>query len=578
MTNFDVLVLEEDICRIVRGFDENTANTCMALTSEDPANWNDLLACWPRYRTPPVVEFPTALSVEEIDKRAALDQLAGRENWVILDLATKRLTTGTGLESHGGSAFFDLNDDDSSSHRFPLGIQLPPWWQLRERVAIDTLRQGQDWEEGASRPEKPRVDRERLFGLPLLQDLARRMLTTVRSDRWKSSGANEDEHRRYQFTVEVHRDWLMTPRRDLDGRYPRQLLHGAHSWLSKLMEMQVIRSNHGLPMVALPSNFSHPATAPLGSEEVIMYFELCRELIEWGWKWCIKHAADSPGRRSQTVGFKRRGRNRKKIGQAKTRRRRLENQLIGFLREVKETWWNAPFEGGATPKAIIEYSRRRVPRVSGITIVGTEDLVDDNPDSHFFDCDCPICKMLSEESFGPCIESFDGHHLELDDEFAFSMCESKEEWERQQREFESWSNDLAEGHNEKKWEEVDSLAQVAGGQQDEPGSESAISAWSGSLSDEALPGDSRGHMKMAFLLAEVVSHLSDGNSPPEVIRELNERFNAFRHADQEGDATEAARRLANHLESLTAANPKLTSRIADFQSRLDEHLRCATGG
>ncbi len=31
--------------------------------------------------------------------------------------------------------------------------------------------------------------------------------------------------------------------------------------------------------------------------------------------------------------------------------------------------------------------------------------------------------------FGVGFTSIDGHHLELDDEFAFSKCETREEWE-----------------------------------------------------------------------------------------------------------------------------------------------------
>ena len=43
--------------------------------------------------------------------------------------------------------------------------------------------------------------------------------------------------------------------------------------------------------------------------------------------------------------------------------------------------------------------------------------------------------MMSDGAFGGGFTAIDGHLLELDDEFAFSTKETREEWEEQQREF-----------------------------------------------------------------------------------------------------------------------------------------------
>ena len=52
-----VAVIEQDGCRLDMSCDEDSAVTLMAVVSEDPANWADIVAYWPRYRTPQVPEF-----------------------------------------------------------------------------------------------------------------------------------------------------------------------------------------------------------------------------------------------------------------------------------------------------------------------------------------------------------------------------------------------------------------------------------------------------------------------------------------------------------------------------------------
>jgi hypothetical protein len=177
------------------------------------------------------------------------------------------------------------------------------------------------------------------------------------------------------------------------------------------------------------------------------------------------------------------------------------------------------------------------------------------------DDDCPICQMMGEGGFGVAFTGLDGHHLELDEEFAFSLCETREEWEEQQREYEEMS---AKFERERKEREA-----AADGEPDDLGP-----TWASQVSDEPIPGDTDGHLELAFMLAEIVSTLESENAPREDIRAINVRFAEFRncHPDQ---LAEAGRRLGDQLESLTDAYPDIISRVADFCSRVDERILSA---
>ncbi len=262
--------------------------------------------------------------------------------WVLIDLGQKRIVTGREFQPVGRDEAFAMVVDDHGRQHCPLSVHLPPWWELHEQV--DTAVVGQPRQSPIQRPE---VNREVLFGETLLADLAARVLAIVRSERWTSRDQN-DQRSYYPFTIEVHRDWLMTPREDLGGLMPRQLLHGAHQWIDRLVWAQRLRFDDGGEIVAAPDDVVGYETAPMGGEELVIYFDLCRELISAAWSWC---ESDETQRRLRA-------------GED------CRPALAEFLRGVKADWLASPFEGGSPPNFILECSRRRVPRGVGVPIVG----------------------------------------------------------------------------------------------------------------------------------------------------------------------------------------------------------------
>lgn len=518
-------VFDERACSLAVGLDEETAMTLVALVSEDPADWNELLDNWSRYRSPAVCEFPSSLSFVRGERNAILQAVGGAKSWVVVDFQSKRIVTGLEFSPIGRDAAFAMVVDESGKQHWPLSVHLPPWWELHEQVAASVNDQPRQ-----SPLEKPIVNRDVLYGEALLNDIATRALATISGDAWLASDAAVNEQSRHQFTIDVHRDWLMTPRQDLDGRMPRQLLHGAIDWSDRVVSAQQLRFRDSGTIEASSSG-SEYEIAPMGREEMVIYFDLCRELIEAAWFWCTSERENSLATNDELS----------------------RSQLAKFLYQVKEDWLSSPFEGGSPPSFIIECSRRRVPRGAGVPIIG---MVDRQTEPHVIDCECPICLAMADGMFGVGFVGLDGHHLDLDDEFAFSMHETREEWEEMMREFETMSAAIDR-----------KIEQDASPSEHDP----FASAWSGIVSDGPIPGDSNGDLKLAFLLAEIVAFLQSQDAH-EAIAKVNESFREFRRCQQD-DTAAAAERLKSQLESLAERYPDLVSMSSDFQGRLDERLR-----
>lgn len=199
-----VVIVEEDGCLLGVSLGEEEALTLVAVASEDPMCWDDVVAYWSRYRTPPVPEFADSLALERVDLAAARATLDGHKSWVVIDLVRRRIITGPDMEPIGRDQAFATVVDESGQQHCPLSIHLPPWWEMFEQTdpsAMDRVR------------ETPlavrRVNREVLFGAAMIEDLARRILDIFESDEWRSRGASKRVTVRYDFTVRVHRDWLM---------------------------------------------------------------------------------------------------------------------------------------------------------------------------------------------------------------------------------------------------------------------------------------------------------------------------------------------------------------------------------
>ncbi len=577
-----VVIVDEHGYRLGESLGEDRMLTLVALASEDPACWDDMEAAWPRYRSPAVPEFISGMAIERVELAVALQAVSCDGAWVVIDLAQKRVVAGPDSPMAGRDVELDIVDGGSRLNRCTLGVHLPPWWEYHEnadsRFAFSTRE---------TQIVVSTCKRQVLYGEPLLRDLAERMLRRFAARSANDSSVLEDLRSRYDMTVGVHRDWLMTPRPDLGGKTPREQLHGAHRWLEQIVSTQQTRCVQGNVLFALPSDITGYETAPMDFVELVIYFDLCRELISAGWIWC------------RNVGLR--------LDKG-TSRIPLEahRRLVEFLRDIQSQWMHEPDEDGLSPAYIIECSRGRVPCGSGIEILGLEAQ---RGERHVGNCDCPICNLMADNAFGPSFIVFDGYHLELDDEFAFSAHETREDWEAEQGDDSELGIDLLDNSrnqgshsspfkelsaNKKDDDDFDvehqdmlsaleravELVQANGlvgvAMAAAPEDEFAP-VWSNSMGSDPLPGNPQGHLKFAFLLAEIISLLQSAAMGREEIQQLNERFTRFRQSGEAGLVT-SSHRLSEALEGCAEQFPQLISRVADFQSKLDEHLRAKAFG
>ncbi len=528
--------------------DHDIATTLIAVASEDPVDWAEMMACWPRYSSRSVPEFASNLPLEAVDRATAFGAINQSESsWVVLDLVQKRLLTGKAFELITRDACFAMHTDENGDQHDPLSVHLPPWWELEEQTEPDSIQHPR--KTGMSLPV---VDRHILFGDPLVEYMARRVLEIADTANGKRAIETADKNQRndlYPFTVEIHREWLMTPRKEIGGRLPREMLHGGVEWIDKLTWGQQLRFEQGQgSIVALPKQMEGYRNGPVGREEMALYFDMCRELLDAAWYWC---QANIDAVTSSTD-----------LRTAENAGRETENaveKLAGFLNDAKTDWLNQPFEGGSAPAFILECSRRRVPRGAGVEIIGMEER---QAEEHVIDCDCPICNMMADGMMGIGFSGIDGHHLELDEEFAFSMCETREEWEEQQREWAEMSASIEQDKMERQ-------RRIAAGELEEDEFESV---WSGAASSDAFPGGSSGNLQLAFLLAEIVSELEQANSEQSLLGKLNDDFSKFRNCAME-ELPNAATSFSATLETTAEQYPDLVPRVADMQSRIEERLR-----
>lgn len=534
-----VVVIDASGCRLGPAVEEDDAYVLWATMSEDPANWDELASYWPRYRCPGVCEFLDGLAIGQCDRVTAMAAINGHENWLVFDLVQKRLFTGDAIDRLDRDATLTVTSDRAEKGQGVLPFHLAPWWELHQGSSPSSITSIRE-----SELSIPRTNRHVLFGQPMIQYFANALQQFVIEGQIQSTATHplEDSDPFDSIIVAIHKNWLMSPRDDLGGSRPRDHLHGAHGWSDRVIWGQQVRFAEGSPLTACPTDVLNYETAPMGSEEMIIYFDLCRELLKSGLQWCQRQFPEYQEHQVESIAAS-------------------IDPLVTFLSQRRDHWLQEPLEGGSPPCFIIECSRRRVPRASGVPIAGMEHV---EAEQHIADCDCPICQMMDDGMFGVSFAGLDGYHLDAEDEFAFATQETMEEWEAEQCQFEGpfAANNLND--NEPSQQQPTSEFQ----------DDVYQSAWSSPGINEPLPADPLGHLALAFRLAELNGDLAHADAEQSMIRKLNAAFRAYREGNS--DTRQNAKLLLySLLESCAQQYPELTPKIADFQSQADNLERQA---
>ncbi len=508
------VVMDRNLIRVFSPLNDVDALALQGCSAEDPATWEDVALIWPRYKFDPEnTEFADGLPSRLVSLTEAVRLLTDAPAWFVLDLDGRRVLTG------GQFPLLRLRHSLIGEGGETTHITvLPPWWELLQHVVPDTILGPR------STPLIiPDPRRDVLWGSVLCSFFADRMLALIHSgEDWVGTDWEDEPCGRSELTLSVHRDWLMTPRTELNGGIPRDCLHIGKEWISDLVDGQTFRVYRNEAPVPIPEELSTFDSAAMGRHEVVLYFEACRETIEAGWLWLLED-------------------------ESRIRSRDASKQLAIAMEGFLASWRVSPFEGEESPDEIIRCERVRIPMVS----VG----------GPMMDCDCPICQMMASESFGPSIRSFDGHSLDMDDDFAFSIHPTREAWEAQQREFEEMDAQIKADLK---------LKEERGEDAEDP----FDSPWKSTfIAEENIPGDRFGQFSTAFQVAELVGWLKTAKAEQSEIDMLNAAFRDYRTAALPSQRVISAESFKNVLEQLAAKYGELTGRAADLQSRIDERQR-----
>lgn len=289
----------------------------------------------------------------------------------VIDLPTRMVFWSGGPGPDEGPASAPVLDRGELT-QVELSYELLPCWQI--------VRTRSGWRE---RVEVAREIQRAHPPLDVRQVLYDRLPEWLADAFCGGSYGNEEDP-----VVAIHASWLSTSREDLAGRTPREVLIADHDWIEQDLHWRCSEwSRLGRPPAAVPRDSRGYRCAGIGLHEFIMYYDLVRHLAGRAWE-------DQPG------DFRNR------------------DLLAEWLRHEQSRWLSSAVNEGTpdayVPGEVIDQERQRIPLTA-------------DAESAMIDCDCPLCQMMAEESFGPTFIHFDTVHFDQD--FVFSPYKSLKDWE-----------------------------------------------------------------------------------------------------------------------------------------------------
>jgi hypothetical protein len=273
------------------------------------------------------------------------------------------------------------------------------------------------------RLSNPPIDtRAILFGRPLLEFLAINVRQTLACrEAATEECCNKQVAEGLTPIAEIHAQWLLTPREDLRGQSPRDVLLSKQDFINADLES---RSWQWSLLLEGPPCLSRDSFAyrfgGYGTHEWVLYYDLVRGLLDRTMSSTAAAALDF-------------------------------ESLVDHMESLKDEWLNQPnpdFEN-RIPAIVIDNERRRLPEAMG----GRSMVVDE---------DCPCCKMLGDECEAGrevCFWHLDGSNME--EHFAFSQFLTETEYLE-----EMVKRELRDKEFEQKWREREE--RIARGEAPEP--------------------------------------------------------------------------------------------------------------
>jgi hypothetical protein len=376
----------------------SVVDSCFAALSAEPETISELCSALERYIRPIDGAFPFAC----FRPRSEVDPEPWDAGLVIIDLASRIIAA----DSTYSQPLFESNvfyHDGEKGTDVAIPYRLPADWLIVN--SVEAYRWSNERRRARRKANPPLDSRAVLYGRPLLEFIANSKLA---GDATIAELANGDEaaaERLHKEIASVHADWLLTPRDDLRGKSPREVLLEKQDFIDFDLHTRCLQwtfLNEGPPCLSTDSIAYR--FAGFGTHEWVVYYDLVRHLLG--------RAIDLDcGDLEEAV-----------------------NKL-----EVIKTDWLEKGDGEyerQSPAIIIENERKRLPEA-----MSPKDLIIDE------DCDwCRASALDAEMGFGPGFWHLDGSHM--DDEFAFSHYLTLQEWEAENRRREEYRREF-----DRKWKD-----------------------------------------------------------------------------------------------------------------------------
>jgi hypothetical protein len=478
---------------------DGLVDIALAALSAEPATVDELLAAMGRFVEPGVIE----LIRDGLQEGLARDTLEGGH--LIIDLSAKLAVNGTTTPEMPRLGNVLTCDEHASLEEW-LPYRIPDDWQMvRERDHWEALADKRRRKLAAGRTWDAR---EVLYGR-LAENLVHR---------WLAVAAETNDP-----IVAIQDWWLLTPREDLRGHTPRQILLARREFIDGDVDDQ---GQTWTLTGKCPPGLSQRSAAyrygGFGSQEIILYHELVATLL--------KHCAERLGDRREVD----------------------EHAEICHLEQVQQEWLHQPEEElyDQSPAALIARERSRLPFVV--------------PKSHaVLHDDCPLCRMMAE-SDAPMIWQLDNFPLE--DRFATSLHPTREEWEDARGE---WGDAMGAGR-------------PAAGDAvpvDNP-DDSPPRVWQSSYTNmssfaEMPPIEACSVMLFSIggHLAELVQDLRQGDDSDALVRQLHLRFDELRVLVREREdvwmLNTSVSEFSDALREVATVREDLGEKCADLDEKLD---------
>lgn len=315
---------------------------------------------------------------------------------VVIDLAARLIICDSSYSFPGHHEYLMYHDPDGTTVQ--LSYSLSDEWL----ITPDSF----DWEVRADsrrrvRLAKPPLDvRAVLYGEPLLEFIARECYSIFRArPALPKEGYHDPRYQEeYDQVRDLHARWLMTPREELRGQTPRQIMLAAHEHLGSDYQDRKAQWSY---LLRQPRPLERDSAAyrygGLGAHELTVYYDLVRELL-----WTSRRSA--PERAAEAI-------DKFVVGE------------VARLAAWRDEWLKLPYsdDGERSGQSIIESERLRIPELAW---PGGFNVGEDRPLSELVDMEGPTFWNLCS--------------CNMDDLFAFSFHHTQEEWDEERRRYEEF--------------------------------------------------------------------------------------------------------------------------------------------